>query len=136
MTSCLLWFQSESAQSQALNAQLDQKLMKVKSLLMEVLARQVATHLIDVTRSIARLQDVATSGKRSIGQDKKMTTKSTPFHATLNILELEDREKTFEEAKTDLVTCSDQISRAAQQVALVSANKKLSETVGHLNIQV
>ena len=66
VTSCLLWFQSESARWQALNAQLDQKLMKVKSLLMEVLARQVATHLIDVTRSIARLQDVATSGKRSI----------------------------------------------------------------------
>ena len=109
--------------------------MKVKSLLMEVLARQVATHLIDVTRSIARLQDVATSGKRSIAQIRKKQ-KSTPFHATLNVLELEDREKTFEEAKTDLVTCSDRISRAAQQVALVSANKKLSETVGHLNNQV
>ena len=53
-----------------------------------------------------------------------------------DVLELEDREKMFEEAKTDLVSCSDQILRAAQQVALVSANKKLSETVGHLNNQV
>ena len=108
--------------------------MKLKGLVLEVLARQVATHFADVPRPIRELQSTAMSEKGCIHFHFLFLTCTRTFDVIFS--GSESREAKFEESKYELATCSERVARAAQQVALVSANKKLTETVNHLTTQV